>query len=107
MDISVTESRMPTVLDVDVSDHTLRVTLSDGRALAVPSGWYPRLAHAKAGELGNHRRRRGHSLAATRRGHKPVRPSGRHSFSGESAVAETLAAHEDGRGTHLGSPTTL
>ncbi|MCY3840744.1 MAG: DUF2442 domain-containing protein [Gammaproteobacteria bacterium] len=42
---------MSTVLDVKVSDDTLRVTLSDGRELAVPSGWYPRLAHAKASEL--------------------------------------------------------
>ena len=53
MDTSVPELRMPTVLDVDVSDDTLRVTLSDGRALAVPSGWYPRLAHAKASERAN------------------------------------------------------
>lgn len=53
MDTSVPELRTPTVLDVDVSDNTLRVTLSDGRALAVPSGWYPRLAHAKASELAN------------------------------------------------------
>ncbi len=51
MDISVPELRMSTVLHVDVSNDTLRVTLSDGRALAVPSGWYPRLAHAKASEL--------------------------------------------------------
>ena len=53
MDTSVPELRIPTVLDVDVSDDTLRVTLSDGRALAVPSGWYPRLAHAKASERAN------------------------------------------------------
>lgn len=53
MDTSVPELRMSTVLDVNVSDDTLRVTLSDGRELAVPSGWYPRLAHANASELQN------------------------------------------------------
>ena len=51
MATSVPELRMSTVLDVDVSNDILRVTLSDGRELAVPSGWYPRLAHAKADEL--------------------------------------------------------
>ncbi len=44
------EMRMPTVLDVAVSDDKLSVTLSDGRALSVPSSWYPRLAHATAAE---------------------------------------------------------
>lgn len=53
MDTPVTQLRMPTVLGVDASDDTLRVTLSDGRALAVPSGWYPRLARAKASERAN------------------------------------------------------
>ena len=53
MDTSVPELPMSTVLDVNVSDDTLRVTLSDGRELAVPSGWYPRLAHAKVSELRN------------------------------------------------------
>ena len=53
MNTSATDLRMPTVLDVGVSDDTLRVTLSDGRALAVPTGSYPRLAHATASELSN------------------------------------------------------
>ena len=38
--------RTPVVLNVDVSDDSLSVTLSDGRELSVPSSWYPRLAHA-------------------------------------------------------------
>ena len=46
MDISAIEMRMTTVLDVEVSDDALVVTLGDGRTLAVPSSWYPRLAHA-------------------------------------------------------------
>ncbi len=33
-----------------VSDHTLTVELADGRTIAVPRAWYPRLAHATAGE---------------------------------------------------------
>ena len=48
-----TELRLPTVLEVDVSDDTLRATLSDGTTLTVPSGWYPRLAHANASERAN------------------------------------------------------
>ena len=50
MSTSVPELRTPTVLDIDVSNDALRVTLSDGRSLAVPSGWYPRLNHATASE---------------------------------------------------------
>ena len=53
MDTSAPALRMPTILDVDVADDTLRVTLSDGRTLAVPSAWYPRLAHATASERAN------------------------------------------------------
>lgn len=50
MDTSALDLRSPVVLDVAVSDDTLRVTLSDGRTLAVPSSWYPRLVHATDGE---------------------------------------------------------
>ncbi len=46
MDISAVDKRMTTVLNVKVSDDSLVVTLCDGRTLAVPSSWYPRLAHA-------------------------------------------------------------
>ena len=38
------------LLHVDVSDDTPSVTLSDGRALNVPSSWHSRLAHATATE---------------------------------------------------------
>ena len=34
------------VLDVAVTEETLRVELSDGRTLSVPTGWYPRLVYA-------------------------------------------------------------
>ena len=33
----------------------LVVDLADGRTLTVPLSWYPRLAHATPGELGNWR----------------------------------------------------
>lgn len=52
MDTSAIEMRAPVVLDVDVSDDTFSVTLSDGRALSVPCSWYPRLVHATATERG-------------------------------------------------------
>ena len=55
MTISVPELRMPAVLDVAVSEETLRVELSDGRTLSVPTGWYPRLAYATDGERANWR----------------------------------------------------
>ena len=50
MDTSVPALRMPTILDVGIADDTLRVTLSDGRALAVPTAWYPRLAHGSVND---------------------------------------------------------
>ena len=55
MTISVPELRMPAVLDVAVSEETLRVELSDGRTLSVPTGWYPRLAYATDVERANWR----------------------------------------------------
>jgi len=35
---------------VEVSEDTLSVELADGRTIAVPVAWYPRLAHATAEE---------------------------------------------------------
>ncbi|MEW6747140.1 MAG: DUF2442 domain-containing protein [Planctomycetota bacterium] len=40
---------------VVVSNDTLTVSLSDGRTLSVPLGWYPRLMHASARERKNWR----------------------------------------------------
>lgn len=37
-------------VNVDVNDDTLSVELADGRTIAAPLGWYPRLAHATAAE---------------------------------------------------------
>lgn len=40
---------------VEVSEHSLNVALSDGRTIAVPIAWYPRLAHATKREKRNWR----------------------------------------------------
>lgn len=50
MAFSVGDLRMPEVLAVAVSEETLRVELSDGRTLSVPTGWFPRLAYATEDE---------------------------------------------------------
>lgn len=38
---------------VTVTDDTLSADLEDGRTIAVPIGWYPRLAYATADERAN------------------------------------------------------
>ena len=40
---------------VAISDDTLTVDLADGRSIAVPLAWYPRLVHATPGERTNWR----------------------------------------------------
>jgi Protein of unknown function (DUF2442) len=44
---------LPRVVSVTVTDDTLSVDLEDGRTIAVPIGWYPRLAHGTAAERSN------------------------------------------------------
>jgi hypothetical protein len=41
------------VLNVSVTDDTLSVDLEDGRTIAIPIGWYPRLAHGTSAECAN------------------------------------------------------
>lgn len=41
------------VLDVEVSDDTLSVSLRDGRVISVPLAWYPRLLHATSTQRQN------------------------------------------------------
>ncbi len=50
MAFSSVEVRHPRAVGVKADGDTLRVDLSDGRAIAVPLAWYPRLAHATATE---------------------------------------------------------
>jgi hypothetical protein len=41
---------LPRMLRVTVTDDTLSVDREDGRTIAVPIGWYPRLAHGTPAE---------------------------------------------------------
>ena len=53
MHISVTEISIPEAMTIMVTEDTLTVELSDGRAISVPLAWYPRLMHAMPLERGN------------------------------------------------------
>ena len=41
------------ITEVVINDDTLSVDLEDGRTIAVPIGWYPRLAHGTPQERSN------------------------------------------------------
>ncbi|HRQ13745.1 MAG TPA: DUF2442 domain-containing protein [Promineifilum sp.] len=41
------------IISVSVTDDTLAADLEDGRTIAVPIGWYPRLAYATDAERAN------------------------------------------------------
>lgn len=41
------------IISVTVTDDTVSVDLEDGRTIAVPLGWYPRLAHGTPAEHTN------------------------------------------------------
>ena len=44
---------LPRAVNVTVTDDTLSVDLEDGRTIAVPIGWYPRLAYGTQDERRN------------------------------------------------------
>ena len=50
MSSSTVETREALAVRVEVSDDTLSVELADGRTIAAPLAWYPRLMHATAEE---------------------------------------------------------
>lgn len=50
MRFAVVTLTLPKVASVTVTDDTLSVDLDDGRTIAVPIGWYPRLAHGTPAE---------------------------------------------------------
>src|SRR5271156_1516109 len=50
MSSSAVESRVALATGVVVSEDTLSVELDDGRTIAAPLAWYPRLSHATAQE---------------------------------------------------------
>jgi hypothetical protein len=41
------------IIDITVTDDTLSVDLEDGRTIAIPLGWYPRLAYGTPTERAN------------------------------------------------------
>ena len=53
MNTSTIEVQIPEAEIVAVSEDTLSVDLSDGRTIAVPLAWYPRLVYATQGERNN------------------------------------------------------
>jgi Protein of unknown function (DUF2442) len=55
MSSSTVEIRETVATRVEVSDDTLSVELADGRTIAAPLAWYPRLAHATTEERGTWR----------------------------------------------------
>lgn len=55
MSILAVEIEIPAAEDVKVTEDTLSVNLSDGRTIAVPLEWFPRLLHATAKERNNWR----------------------------------------------------
>lgn len=50
MSSSLVETRTALATAIAVTEDTLSVELADGRTIAVPLAWYPRLAHATANE---------------------------------------------------------
>jgi hypothetical protein len=55
MPTSTSESAGVRAVDVKVTDHEIAVQLEDGRTLAVPLVWYPRLLHGTKRERGRWR----------------------------------------------------
>ena len=55
MNISAVEIIVPDVETVTVTEDTLSANLSDGRTIAVPLAWFPRLVHATQKERNNWR----------------------------------------------------
>jgi len=55
MTISVVQIEVPNAESVTITEDTLSVDLSDGRTIAVPLTWFPRLLHATPKERKNWR----------------------------------------------------
>jgi hypothetical protein len=55
MTISTVEIEIPVINSVKVTEDTLSVELSDGRTIAAPLAWFPRLLHATLKERKNWR----------------------------------------------------
>lgn len=53
MAISTRSFEVPGATELQLDEDTLHAELTDGRRIAVPLAWYPRLLHATPGERGN------------------------------------------------------
>ncbi len=53
MPSAVVTLALPRAVKVTITDDTLSVDLEDGRTIAVPIGWYPRLTHGTSAERAN------------------------------------------------------
>lgn len=53
MAISRADTGIPNAVAVQVTDEALTVELADGRTIAVPLAWYPRLLHSTTKERQN------------------------------------------------------
>jgi hypothetical protein len=84
MSSSTVETREALAIEVVLSEDTLSVELADGRTIAVPLGWYPRLAHATANERSSWR-----LLSGGRGIHWPA-------IDEDISVANLLAGHPSG-----------
>lgn len=47
---SVVLTSLPKIVQVQVSDDSITVDLDDGRTIAIPIGWYPRIAYGTDAE---------------------------------------------------------
>ena len=50
MNTSAIEMRTPRAVDVNITEDSLTVELSDGRSVSAPLAWFPRLLHANTKE---------------------------------------------------------
>ena len=55
MNVSTLRVSVPEAMTIEVTEDTLTAELSDGRTVAVPLSWYPRLVHATPEERSNWR----------------------------------------------------
>lgn len=55
MNVSTLRVSVPEAMTIEVTEDTLTAELSDGRTVAVPLSWYPRLVHATREERSNWR----------------------------------------------------
>jgi hypothetical protein len=63
MNSSIIEVEIPIAQNVEITEDSLTVELSDGRTISVPLAWYPRLTHGTPEERNNWRLiGRGHGI---------------------------------------------